>query len=111
MTDAQILTSHFGLPVLVGMLYVCYLLRMLSQRMGAVTKMPRYYCAFDVGNTLITVATISYILMSSAALVGRPLGYLAPTFTLFAFQLPLALGAGINGLVALKYWGWLARQH
>lgn len=110
MTDAQILTSHLNLPMLVGMLYVCYLLRMLSQRMGAVTKMRAYYRWFDVGNVLIMAATINYVLTSSAVLAGKPLRYLAPSHALFAFHIPLALGIGINVLTALKYWGWLTKQ-
>ncbi len=110
MTDSQILTSHLGLPLLAGMLYVGYLLRMLSQRMGAVTKMPRYYRWFDLGNILVGLATIGYVLINSAALAGRPSLCLEPAFSMLALDLPLALGVGINGLVALKYWGWLARQ-
>ena len=110
MTDSQILTSHLALPIFAGILYVGYLLRMLSQRMGAVTKMPPYYRWFDLGNAFIAAATLSYIFISSAALVGRPETYLTPTFSLLTLHLPLALGMGINSLIALKYWGWLAKQ-
>ncbi len=110
MTDSQILTSHLALPLFASILYVGYLLRMLSQRMGAVTKMPPYYRWFDLGNALIAAATISYIFVSSAALAGRPVTYLTPTFSLLTLHLPLTLGIGINSWIALKYWGWLAKQ-
>lgn len=110
MSEGQILTSHLGLVLFAGMLYVCYLLRTFSQRMGAVTKMPRYYRWFDVGNALITLATITYVLTSNAVLAGQPLRYLAPSYTLLAFHLPLALGISINLFTALQYWGWLAKQ-
>ncbi|OQA21761.1 MAG: hypothetical protein BWY63_01143 [Chloroflexi bacterium ADurb.Bin360] len=110
MTDGQILSSHLAVPLFVGMVYIGYLLRMLSQRMGAVTKMPRYYRWFDLGNALITLATLSYTFINSSVLAGRPSYCLTPQFSLLTFHLPIALGVAINGLVALKYWGWLAKQ-
>lgn len=110
MTVSQILTSHMGLPLLAAMLYVGYLLRMLSQRMGAVTKMPPYYRWFDLGNALVGLATLSYVIINSAALAGTPSQCLAPTFSLLTLNLPLALGMIINGVLALKYWGWLFKR-
>ncbi|MBN1921835.1 MAG: hypothetical protein JW892_11355 [Anaerolineae bacterium] len=110
MTDSQILTSHLAAPLFAGMVYVGYLLRLLSQRMGAVTKMPRYYRWFDLGNALIALATLSYVFINSASLAGRPSWCLAQQFSLLAFHLPIALGVTINGITTLKYWGWLAKQ-
>lgn len=110
MTDGQILTSHLATPLFAGMIYVGYLLRMLSQRMGAVTKMPRYYRWFDLGNALIALATLSYVFINSAALAGKPPSCLTPQFSLLTLHLPIALGVTVNGITTLKYWGWLAKQ-
>ena len=111
MTIAQILTSHLGLMALVGTLYLCHLLQIFSQRMGAVTKMPAYHSWFHVGNSLIAAAALSYIVQSSAAMTGAPDLVLTTTFTVWTFHLPLALGVGINLAVTLIYWGWLIKEH
>ena len=47
MKELEILTSHLGAGILLGVLYLGWLLRAFSRRMGEVTKMRPYYRGFD----------------------------------------------------------------
>ncbi len=111
MNLAEVLTSHLGTTIFLATLYMCWLLKALSRRMGEVTRMPHHYKNFDVGNILILVATLDYILICSTALAAKPQLFLSPTFLLIAFYAPLALGVGANLWTAIVYWGWLSKEH
>lgn len=110
MKDFEILTSHLGAGILIGVIYMGWLLRNFSRRMGEVVKMRPYYRAFDVGNVLILVATLSYILQCSAALPQRPQSVLSPRFSVTSFYLPLGIGIAVDLAATLVYWGWLLKQ-
>ncbi len=110
MRDIEVLTSHLGAGILIGVLYTSWLLRALSRRMGEVTKMRPYYRGYDVGNALIIIATLSYIFQCNAALAQQPASIREFTFVLTTFYLPLTLGVVINLIIAIIYWGWLFVQ-
>jgi len=110
MKDVEILTSHLGTALLIGTLYLTWLLRTLSRRMGEVTRMRAYFRGFDLGNALILTATLTYLLICSAALSQQPVAFLTPTFQLIAFYIPLALGLAFNLGITLFYWGWLITE-
>ncbi|HNT73892.1 MAG TPA: hypothetical protein PKH77_02615 [Anaerolineae bacterium] len=110
MNAAEVLTSHLGAGLFLAMLYLNWLLRVLSRRMGEVTRMPPHYKWFDVGMLLILTATLSYLLMCSVALVSPPVIKLTPALLLTLFYLPLTLGVSLNLSVAAIYWGWLLRE-
>lgn len=109
MTSLEILTSHFGSGFLLCLIYASWLLRILSRRMGEVTKMHAYYRGFDIGNALLLVALLSYLLQCSAALPNYPQGILTFDFSLTTLFFPLTLGIGVNLITALIYWGWLVK--
>lgn len=110
MTDTEVLTSHLGTGILIGILYISWLLRVLSRRMSEVTKMRAYYYGFDLGNALLIIATLSYIFQCNATLAEQPAGVLNFPFILSTFYLPLIVGIGINLVSAIIYWGWLFRR-
>ena len=109
MTNFQILTSHLGLPMIIAVLYVGWILRAFSQRLGEVTKMKAYYQWYYLGDLFIGLATLGYILYNNAALTRQVTWLLEPTATVLVFHLPLALGVILNLVITLIYWGWLTR--
>ncbi len=71
---------------------------LLSQRLGAVTKMPAYYRWFYVAAVLVGVSSVTRVLGASA---GPDEG-----LALFC-TVTFALGVTIGVVVAWRYWSWL----
>jgi len=110
MTHAQILTSHLGAALIASLLYLGWLLRGLSKRLGEVTRMRRYYRWFDVGNLLLMGALLGYLIKCSVALTQTPQALLNPDFSSHLFPIPLILGLAVNLAASIFYWGWLIRE-
>ena len=113
MKIAQILTSHLGVAIFVAVIYMNWLLKRFSQRIGEVTRMPLYYRWFGISNVFVFFALLSYTFQCSAALAVREserLFILDPLFSLFTFHIPLTLGIGIDVIVGFVYWGWLIHE-
>jgi hypothetical protein len=113
MKTAQILTSHLGIAIFVAIIYIIWLLRHFSQRIGEVTRMPPYYRWFNLGNAWVFIALLSYTFQCSAALApGEPGSalILAPSFALLTFYIPLTLGISISVAIAFIYWRWLIHE-
>lgn len=71
---------------------------LLSQRLGAVTKMPGYYRWFYVAAALVGASSVTRVLGAS---VGPDEG-----LALFCMA-TFALGVTIGVVVAWRYWSWL----
>ena len=113
MKIAQILTSHLGVAIFVAVIYMNWLLKRFSQRIGEVTRMPLYYRWFGISNVFVFFALLSYTFQCSAALAVREserLFILDPLFSLFTFYIPLTLGIGMDVIVGFVYWGWLIHE-
>lgn len=110
MTVAEVLTSHLGAGLFLALLYLNWLLRVLSRRMGEVTRMPPRYKWFDLGMVLTMIATFNYLLICSAALVPPATLQLSPAYLLWLCYLPMAAGVSLNLSTAVIYWGWLLRE-
>lgn len=110
MTTPQILTSHLGTLLFAALIYAGWLLRVLSRRLGEVTKMRRYYRWFDLGNVLVAMALLVYIIECSVGLIGQPNELLRPEYMLPTFYLPLLAGLTTNLVVAAIYWRWLLNE-
>jgi hypothetical protein len=70
---------------------------LLSQRLGAVTKMPRYYRWFFVAAGLVAISAL-------ARLLG--MGGADSTLSL-VYTVSFALGVTVGLVVAWRYWSWL----
>jgi|YNPBryBLVA2012_1023415.scaffolds.fasta_scaffold33156_2 hypothetical protein len=71
---------------------------LLSQRLGAVTKMPAYYRWFYVAAVLVGASSVTRILGASTGLDEGLALFCTATF---------ALGVTIGVVVAWRYWSWL----
>lgn len=97
--------------MVIAVLYIGWILRTFSQRIGDVTKMKSYYRWFDVGNIFLALAILGYTLINSAEFLERPAFFTRPSAPLLIFHLPLTLGVVIDLIITLIYWGWLLRKH
>ena len=111
MSVFEILTSHLGAGILLGVLVATRLLHTLSRRLGEVTKMRPYYRGYSIGSLLIFVATLGYLSQCSAGLVQEPTIVLSAPFALIVFYIPMVLGIVTNLTIAIIYWGWLFRKN
>lgn len=96
-----------------AILYTLIILARLSQKLGAVTKMPPYYRGFYLSVALLCVSLASRLVHLSAALTeaGQTMPLLAEEgFALATHHLPMALAMLISVLVAGRYWGWLLKE-
>lgn len=96
-----------------AILYTLIILARLSQKLGAVTKMPPYYRGFYLSVALLSVSLASRLVYLSAVLTeaGQTVPLLAQEgFSLATHHLPMALGMLVSVLVAGRYWGWLLKE-
>lgn len=96
-----------------AIIYTVIILARLSQKLGAVTKMPPYYKGFYVSVALLCLALVSRVVHISAVLTetGRTAALFAEeSFSLAAHHVPMALGMLVSVLVAGRYWGWLLKE-
>lgn len=108
----NLLISMAGSLGLMALIYIMLILAELSQRLGAVTKMPRYYLGFYVSAAFVGVALISRFLKISALPAPQQnLSFLVcDLFYLLTYHIPLAIGATISLALTLRYWGWLFKE-
>lgn len=71
---------------------------LLSQRLGAVTKMPRYYYGFFVAAGLVSISVVARLL-AVRSVDQDALGLL--------YTVTFALGTTLGVVVAWRYWNWL----
>lgn len=97
---------------LIAIIYVVLILAELSQRLGAVTKMRRYYLGFYIGGIFFVISLISRVLKISVFSTRQQnLAFLnEDVFYLLTYHAPLAIGTTISLAVTLLYWGWLLKE-
>jgi hypothetical protein len=93
-----------GVVGLIAVIYMLYILANLSQRLGAVLKMPPYYRSFYVAMGFLSVSVLSRVALSSLALVSPPL------LTILTYDAPFIIAMLISVVVAWRYWGWLFKE-
>jgi hypothetical protein len=84
----------------------------LSQKLGAVTKMPGYYWGFYVSAIFLLVSLIAYFLRTSMLLASEQVPTLLNNdlFYLLIYYLPLAIGTSISLAITFRYWDWLLKE-
>ncbi len=107
----RVFIALLGTAGLVSLIYVVFLLAIVNQRLGAMTKMKPYYRWLYVAAFFLTIAFFIRLLRTSvfwAPQQAPPL--LDSTFFYLAFYyVPLCIGMTITLMVTVKYWGWLLR--
>lgn len=114
------LVSLGGSLGLAAIAYTLVVVGLLSNRLGAVLKMPPYYRWFYVGAGLVSLALVTYLVYVSLA--ADPALRVAPqaqgasatagqaVALLLLYHLPLAFGLTVGVAVAWRYWSWLLRE-
>jgi hypothetical protein len=106
------LVTPLGVVGLLGVMYLLYLFALLSQRLGAVTKMKPYYIGFYVAMIFLTFSILARVVISSLALAPQSgASFLdSPLFSLAFYHIPFVIAIAISVGVAWRYWSWLFKE-
>ena len=96
----------------ISVMFLFFILARLSEKLGAVTRMPAYYRWFWVGIGFLGIALISQLLRITVSLTGQTSYPLLndPFFYLVMYHVPMAIGATIGLAVTWRYWSWLLTE-
>ena len=96
-----------------AIIYAILILTRLSQKLGAVTKMPPYYNGYYLALGLLCISVASRLVRVGVVVTNPtpsiPLLH-SDLFYLATHHVPLALGTAIALGIAVKYWGWLLKE-
>jgi len=97
---------------LVGVIYLLYILSVLSRKLGGVTKMRPIYRGFYVAMGLIGLGVVSSWLLFTARVTPEllPAAWRDETLYLVIFNVALAVAVTLSLGVAWRYWGWLFKE-
>ncbi len=110
------MTNPPGLLALLGIvavIHTCFVLALLSRRLGDVTKMKPYYRFYYVSAGLALFAlAASFLVRTNRILVPGTLPFapVGDAFALLTVYLPMALANGLALAVTWRYWGWLLKE-
>ncbi|MGD8397281.1 MAG: hypothetical protein PVG11_00345 [Anaerolineae bacterium] len=109
----DIVGAILGSVGLISLIFSLVILGQFGRKLGAVTKLPRYYRFYSLAVFLLTLAMIGRFVRASvfwapsdtiAPILNEPLLYF------FAYHLPLAVGLTIGIAITWKYWSWLLKE-
>jgi len=97
----------------IAIIFLFTILARLSEKLGAVTRIPRYYRWFLVGQAFLMIALIAQLLRISMSLTDQAaLVWLQTSeFYFITYHLPMAVGVTIGLIVTWRYWSWLLTEH
>lgn len=101
-----------GSAGLIALVYVIFfLLIVINQKLGAMTKMKPYYRWLYVTAYGIVIAFLTRLLRTSVLLAPEKAPSLlnSQVFYVAVYHIPLSVGMTIALMVMIKYWGWLLR--
>ena len=95
-----------------SVMFLLFILARLSEKLGAVTRMPAYYRWFGVGIGFTGIALIAQLMRITVSLTGQTsYPWLnAPLFYLVTYHVPMAIGLTIGLAVTWLYWSWLLTE-
>ena len=98
---------------ILSVIFLFYILARLSERLGAVQKMPSKYRYYYVAVVFLAVAYLTQLLVSRAISAPEkfPNWLTSSWFALLAHHLPLTIGVSIGLVITWHYWSWLITQH
>ncbi len=107
-----ILTIPAALVASIAMVYLLYILAILSRKLGAVTKMKPYYRWLYVAVVLVVVSLACewIVLMLRTEPQATPDWLLSEWFYFAGHTVPLVAAAVLALMIVLRYWGWLFRE-
>ncbi len=108
-----VLSGLIGTAGIASLIYAMGLLTLLSRKLGAVTKMRRYYRGYYVAIVLgVCALAARLVYISGRGNVDQPATpwWGSSTFALLAYHLPLALAISISLAITWRYWSWLLRE-
>jgi hypothetical protein len=108
-----VIATPLGVVGLLAVVYLGFLFAHFSRRLSAVTRMANHHRWFLVAAVFVTLAAMSQVIRSTAALAPpgvAPPVLLKPWFSLVSFHIPLAIGITIDLVLVWYYWGWILRE-
>ncbi len=107
------LAATLGSMGLLSLVFTLFILAKLSDKLGSVTKMPRYYRGFYLASLFLMIAVVMRFLKANLLFAGLP----QPGFALLGwdpfsllYYVSLALSATIGLAITWCYWGWLLKE-
>ena len=104
--------SFLGTVGLLSIMVLFYVLARLSEKFGAVIKMPPIYRYYYVS---LALTAVSYVIhLAVIGFIVPPPGALAwlasPLVLLLTYHLPLAAGVSLALFITWRYWSWLVTE-
>jgi hypothetical protein len=98
--------SFLGTAGTLSLIILFIILARLSERLGAVQKMPASYRYYYVALIFLSIAYLSHLLASFTP-SSLPTWMTSLWFLFFTHHLPLMIGVTIGLVVTWHYWSWL----
>jgi len=95
--------TPLGVVGLIAVIYLVYIFANLSQRLGAVTKMPPYFRFFYAAMGLLLIAMLARVIRSNGWMDSL-------AFYLMTYHLPFVIAIAVSVGVAWRYWSWLFKE-
>jgi hypothetical protein len=97
---------------LIGVIYLLYILSVLSRKLGSVTKMRAFYRGFYLAIGLIGLAVVASWLLLTVRITPDllPVAWRDETLYLVIFNTTMAVAVTLSLVLAWRYWGWLFKE-
>ena len=109
----DIFCAILGSLGLASILYALHILAEFGRKLGAVTKMRRFYKGYyaamaGVGLALVVRFVRVSVFWAPAATISSALN--DPIFYLLLYHVPLALSLSLGLVITWHYWSWLLKE-